>query len=160
MKKEFILGLTRISLGIIFLWSFLDKAFGLGFSTAPEKAWVLGNSPTTGFLTNAVHGPFQTFYNSLAGSLFVDWIFMTGLLLIGISLILGIGVKIAGYSGALMLFLMWTALLPPTNNPVLDDHIIYALVLIFMALSRSGHYLGLGKIWAKTNLVKKYKFLA
>lgn len=31
------------------LWAFLDKTFGLGYSTRVAKAWVNGGSPTKGF---------------------------------------------------------------------------------------------------------------
>ncbi len=158
-KEQYIWAFLRIGMGLIFIWAFFDKLLGLGFGTTAEKAWILGNSPTYGFLTNAVYGPFAPFYNGIAGSLFVEWIFMIGLLLIGLSLTLGIGVKIAGYSGALMLFLMWTALLPPKNHPFLDEHIIEAIVLIGLATVKSGHWWGLGKWWSKTKLVKQYKIL-
>jgi thiosulfate dehydrogenase (quinone) large subunit len=35
----------RISLGWLFLWAFLDKAFDLGHETAHEQAWIRGGSP-------------------------------------------------------------------------------------------------------------------
>ena len=51
MKKEnLIWGILRLALGWIFLWAFLDKVFGLGFATTPEKSWINGVSPTYGFL--------------------------------------------------------------------------------------------------------------
>ncbi len=39
------------------------------------------------------------------------------------------------------MMLMWLAVLPPENNPVVDEHIVYALVLVLLAYhSRSqGH---------------------
>ena len=49
-KEEVIWSLLRISLGLIFLWVFFDKLFGLGFATLPDKSWLLGNSHTFGFL--------------------------------------------------------------------------------------------------------------
>jgi thiosulfate dehydrogenase [quinone] large subunit len=57
---------------------------------------------------------------------------------------------------------MWSALLPPENNPFIDEHIIYATLFIFFALSndRPGQCLGLGGWWSETQLVKKYPFLA
>ena len=51
---------------------------------------------------------------------------MLGLLGIGVALILGIGMRVAAVAGALLLVLMWTAVLPPENNPFMDDHLIYA----------------------------------
>lgn len=158
IKENHLWALLRLGMGWIFLWAFLDKVFGLGFATAADKAWILGNSPTYGFLTFATKGPLASFYQSLAGIGIVDWLFMLGLLLIGLALILGIGVKIAGYSGALMLFLMWTAVLPPEHNPFLDEHIIYALLLILLTKVQSSK-LGLGKWWSNTKLVKRFPYL-
>ena len=120
----------RIGLGWILLWPFLDKTFGLGFDTAPDKSWLAGVSPTYGFLKYATKGPFVDFFHNLAGSKIVEILFMLGLLLIGLALILGILIKIAAYSGASMLFLMWLSLLFPEHNPFLDEHIIYAILLI------------------------------
>jgi|SRR3989344_2033937 len=80
MKRENFLGILRIFMGWIFLWPFLDKLIGLGFTTSPKNAWLNGGSPTTGFLSNATKGPLELFYKTLAGSTVVDWLFMLGLL--------------------------------------------------------------------------------
>jgi thiosulfate dehydrogenase (quinone) large subunit len=157
--EQYIWAFLRICLGWIFLWSFFDKVFGLGFSTASDKSWLLGTSPTFGFLQFGTHGPFSPLFQSLAGSAVVDWLFMLGLLLIGSALILGIGMKIASYSGVLMLLLMWLALIPPEHNPFLDEHIIYSAVLLGLATVNAGQWLGLGKWWSKTGLVNKYSIL-
>lgn len=157
-KSEVVLGLIRIGMGLIFLWAFLDKLFGLGLATVKENAWVLGGSPTFGFLNN-VSGVFQLFFKSLAGNPVVDYIFMIGLLLIGVVLIFGIGMKIASYSGALMFFLMWLAVFPLKNHPFLNDHLIYALILILLPMVKAGYYIGFGKKWSKIKFVKKFRFL-
>ena len=157
-KEEIVWILLRLALGFTFLWAFLDKLFGLNFATSPDKSWLSGVSPPFGFLQNAVHGPFASIYNSLAGSVLVDWLFMLGLLLIGTSLIFGICLRLAGFSGALLMFLMWLSLIPPSNNPFLDEHIIYLLVLIGIAIVKPYHGFGFGKFWY-SNVVKKYKFL-
>lgn len=147
-------------LGWTFLWAFIDKLFGLGFATSGDKSWLDGVSPTFGFLKFASKGPFVGFYQSIAGNPVVDWIFMIGLLLLGVSLILGIGVKIASYSGVLMMALMYSAgFIWPTNNPFVDEHIINAVILLGLALSDSGKYLGFGGWWSQTRLVQKYRFL-
>lgn len=154
-------GVTRLGMGWLFLWPFLDKVFGLGFATASGKGWIDGASPTLGFLKFGTKGPFAEIYQSMAGHPVVDWLFMVGLLLIGLALIAGVGVKIAGWSGALMLILMYTAgYIPPEHNPFLDDHLMYALFMIGLTLVPSGHWLGCGKKWSETKLVKKYPFLA
>ncbi|HLE97062.1 MAG TPA: hypothetical protein VI997_06795 [Candidatus Thermoplasmatota archaeon] len=143
---RYVWAVTRIALGFVFLWAFLDKLFGLGFATPPARAWLAGGSPTRGFLSG-VAGPFAGAFNAIAGNAFVDWVFMIGLLGIGLALVLGIGVRIAAVSGATMLLLMWLAVLPIVNNPFLDDHLVYALVLVGLALERAGRTWGLGRWW-------------
>ena len=95
-------GVLRLGMGWIFFWAFIDKLFGLGFATASGDAWLAGGSPTFGFLNFGAKGPFVEFYNAIAGNVFVDWMFMIGLLAVGLPLLLGIGVKLAGYTGTLM----------------------------------------------------------
>ena len=158
-KIDYVWAILRMSMGLIFLWAFLDKVFGLGFTTTRDKSWISGTSPTFGFLKLGTKGPFSSFYQNIAGNPLVDWIFMIGLLLIGITLILGISVKIAGYSGALMLVLMWTAVLPPEHHPFLDEHIIYMIIMIGLTITNSGEVLGIGKWWGSLDTVKKYRFL-
>ena len=119
----------RLAIGFIFLWAFVDKVFGLGFATTSKNAWMNGGSPTTGFLLNGTHGPLATFFQGLAGVAIVDWLFMAGLLFVGLTLILNKYVFWGAVTGSLMLFLMYIAAFPPSNNPLIDEHIIYILVL-------------------------------
>jgi thiosulfate dehydrogenase (quinone) large subunit len=146
-------GLTRIAIGWVFLWAFLDKTFGLGFATPSEGAWLEGGSPTTGFLEHA-DGTFAGFFNSMAGQGWADWLFMAGLLGIGVALMLGIAMNLASASGALLLVLMWAAELPLENNPFMDDHLVYAGVLALLALMGAGRYLGLGAYWERLPVVR------
>ena len=112
-------GLLRMAVGWIFLWGFLDKLVGLGFATEVGKGWVNGGSPTFGFLNFASKGPFAGFYHGLAGNAVVDWLFMLGLLAIGLPLVLGIGVRIAASIGVVMLLMMYTAgFMPPEHKQV------------------------------------------
>ncbi len=147
-------------MGWIFFWAFIDKLFGLGFATTADKAWLAGGSPTFGFLKFGTKGPFAEFFQGLAGSAIVDWLFMAGLLFVGITLLLGVLVRLGSYVGALMLILMYTAgFLPPEHNPFLDDHLIYAVIMISLSLSHSGQRLGFGRWWSKMKLVEKYQIL-
>lgn len=132
MEKLIFLKL-RIVMALIFLWAFLDKTFGWGFSTLKENAWINGGSPTTGFLTNATRGPLADFFSSLAGVGVVDWLFMLGLLGVGLTLLLNKMVKWGALAGALMMLLMYLAVFPPTTNPFLDSHIVYILVFFLIA---------------------------
>jgi thiosulfate dehydrogenase [quinone] large subunit len=112
------LAVVRISLGFVFLWAFLDKTFGWNYATPAERAWIEGGSPTKGFLSGVDVGPFAGFFNDIAGQAWADWLFMLGLLGIGVALILGIGLRIAAGAAALMMVLMWFAEFPPAQTNV------------------------------------------
>lgn len=124
----------RIVMALIFLWAFVDKTFGLGFATTPDKAWINGGSPTYGFLTFGTDGPFAEIFQSLAGIGLVDWLFMLGLLGVGLTLLFNRFVVWGAVAGSVMMLLMWLATFPPENNPLIDEHIVYVLVLGILAL--------------------------
>ncbi|NUR87065.1 MAG: hypothetical protein HOY71_23535, partial [Nonomuraea sp.] len=86
------------------------------------------------------------FFSSLAGQAWVDWLFMLGLLGVGLALVLGVGLRVAAVAGGLMLVLMWAAELPLANNPFMDEHLVYAIVLVGLAMSGAGQTLGLGNL--------------
>jgi thiosulfate dehydrogenase (quinone) large subunit len=161
---------VRIVTGLVFAWAFLDKTFGLGYATPGERAWINGGSPTQGFLGNIDHGPLATMFQSWAGTWWADWLFMLGLAGIGFALILGVALRITALAGTVMMLLMWAAEWPldrftdagePTmsTNPVLDYHVLYALVMIWLAIAAAGTTWGLGKQWARLDIVQKNPWL-
>jgi thiosulfate dehydrogenase (quinone) large subunit len=152
-------GITRIMLGWIFLWAFIDKALGLGFATERADAWVNGGSPTYGFLEFGTAGPFAGAYQAIAGAAWADWLFMVGLLGLGVALMLGIGMRIAAVSGTVLLVMMWSAALPPATNPFLTYHLIWAVTLIGLAAIGAGRYVGFGRAWERLSIVQKFPFL-
>ncbi|MGB4762434.1 MAG: hypothetical protein WBP12_03720 [Candidatus Saccharimonas sp.] len=156
-KAWYALAITRIMLGFVFLWAFFDKLFGFGVSTVPAKAWLNGGSPTAGFL-GTVDGPFQSLFASIAGlGSFADWLFMLGLLGVGVALVSGAGLRIAAVAGGLILVLMWLASLPIKTNPFVDSHIIYAsIVVVFAAAPRK---LSLANWWISLPYIKKNPWL-
>ena len=149
----------RIVVGFTFLWALVDKLFGFGYATPSERSWINGGSPTKGFLANSADGPFAGFYHDIAGAAWADWMFMLGLAGIGVALILGVAMRIASVAGAALLVMMWSAVLPPENNPFMDDHLVYALVLGVLALSGAGRTLGLGRLWERIPLVARHGVL-
>jgi thiosulfate dehydrogenase [quinone] large subunit len=154
-----VFGVLRIVVGFTFLWAFLDKLFGFGYATPSARSWLNGGSPTKGFLANSASGPFEGFYKDIAGAGWADWLFMLGLAGLGIALMLGIGMRVAAVSGALLYLLMWTVVLPPGTNPVVDDHIIGALVVIALALVHAGDTFGLGRWWKRQPVVQHNRWL-
>jgi thiosulfate dehydrogenase [quinone] large subunit len=157
VASRYVFAVARISIGFVFLWAFLDKLVGLDHATPAAKAWLNGGSPSTGFL-NGVKGPFAEVFHSIAGTP-ADWLFMTGLLGIGLALVLGVGMRIAAGSATVLLVCMWAASLPITTNPFMDDHLIYAVVLVGLALIHAGDTLGLGKRWSRIAVVNRFPAL-
>ena len=159
IRTDYIWGISRILLGWVFLWAFLDKTFGLGFATASSRSWINGGSPTTFYLSNVSGGIFEGFYSSIAGNQIVDVIFMAALLLLGVALILGIGSRISAYGGGLLVLLLWSTQVPPTNNPFIDEHIIYLFLLFGLWRVKAGRTIGLGKWWSNTKIVDRFPWL-
>ena len=164
------LAVLRILFGLTFLWAFLDKLLALGFSTGrdaatgavdrfSDAAWVNGGSPTAGFLGNAADGPFTGLYHAIAGSAWADALFMLGLLGIGVSLTLGVANRLGAASGVVLYVLMWTVVLPPETNPLLDDHILGAATLVVLGLLCAGDTWGLGSRLSRHHLVQRYPVL-
>ena len=166
------LAALRIGFGLTFLWAFLDKLLALGYATGKSaetgavdyfgpNAWINGGSPTFGFLTFGVpqDNPMRESFNNIAGDAWADWLFMLGLAGIGLALTLGIGIRFAAVTGALLYVMMWLAVLPLENNPVIDDHLLGAVALVVFALTLAGDTWGLGKAWAKTHIVRRFPVL-
>ncbi|MDD4185504.1 MAG: DoxX family membrane protein [Candidatus Methanomethylophilaceae archaeon] len=155
------LAILRILLGFMFLWSFLDKMFGLGFSTTSANAMINGGSPTKGFLTYGTDT--LSFLADPTIVQILDVVIMAAFLLLGIALILGIGMKIAAVGGTLLLLMMYVSLFPLTKagstNPIVDYHIMYIFLLWALYLSNAGDILGLGKWWKEQSLVARYPIL-
>lgn len=149
----------RLLLGWSFLWAFLDKMFGLGFATCRvpdsggsidflcDAALINGGSPTYGFLNFATQG-------SHTGGLF-EWMapaapdainladigFMAALLLGGLTLMLGIGVRLGAIGGALLMAFMFLAAdVWPENNPVNSSHVIEMVALLGIATVGAGKF--------------------
>jgi thiosulfate dehydrogenase [quinone] large subunit len=163
------LAVLRIMMSLTFLWAFFDKTFGLGYATPAANAWVDGGSPTKGFLGNVHVGPMQSTLQSWAGSGWADWLFMIGLLGIGLALLLGIGLRVAA-AASVMLAFMWIAEWPPaqvdsaceatsSTNPLIDSHLVYIVVVIALALFAAGDTWGLGRWWAKLGIVDRNRWL-
>lgn len=168
--RAYVFASLRLLTGFVFLWAFLDKTFGLGYATQSGKGWIDGGSPTRGFLGGVAAGPMESTFHSWAGDAWADWLFMLGLLGIGLALIAGVALRFAAAAGTVMMALMWVAEWPPaqtlsdgspsmSTNPFAEYHLIYAVVLIALAAVSAGDTLGVGKLWARLPLVRRSPWL-
>ncbi|MCX4821086.1 DoxX family membrane protein [Streptomyces sp. NBC_01142] len=157
---------ARVLIGFVFLWAFFDKAFGWGYATPSARAWINGGSPTKGFLGGVAVGPLESTFHSWAGDTWANWLFMLGLLGIGAALVSGIALRLAAAAGTVMMALMWAAEWPPakrlsdgapsmSSNPVIDYHVMYAVILIVLAVAAAGRTWGLGKVWQELPFVRR-----
>lgn len=164
------LAVLRIAMGFVFLWAFVDKLFGLGYATPSKGAWINGGSPTAGFLGHLDAGPLRGMFASGAGTGWVDWLFMLGMLGVGVAVILGIGLRVSAVAGSLLMAGMWLAEWPlarfgysgaatSSANPLIDYHVIFALVLIVCAVAYAGRTWGLGRLWEQVGFVKRNPWL-
>jgi thiosulfate dehydrogenase (quinone) large subunit len=174
----------RLLLGWTFLWAFLDKAFALGFSTGRvlddagntvkiaffgDAAWIHGASPTAGAIAFGLKGPFADTIQSVTGftmangphvDAWIDWVYMLSMLLIGLGLITGVMTRIAAVGGIVWLAVFYVATaIWPEHNPFVDEHVIYAVVLLLLIYANAGRYYGLGKIWQRMDVVKDRRYL-
>jgi thiosulfate dehydrogenase [quinone] large subunit len=172
------LSLARIAVGFIFFWAFIDKLFGLGFSTCRttaedgsytvdvmcDSAWINGARMTEGYLGSST-GPFADFFADLGQQAWTDWPYMIGLVGIGLALMLGIGTRVAMYTGVAMLAMMYISHSWPgqggnSTNPFVDEHIIEMLVIVSAVLLEVRYQaIGLGSWWKRMELVQKQRWL-
>ncbi|WP_436925059.1 DoxX family protein [Halosimplex amylolyticum] len=132
------IGYALFSLRVIMGWTF----FYAGITKVLDPEWSV-----RGFLLHAIPegNPFTGLWTVMAN----DWAWLltpmnqVGLTLIGLALILGAFVRFSAFWGAVMMLFYWAAALPLENGLVIDDHIVYALLLFGLGAFGAGRILGL-----------------
>ncbi|KKU16860.1 MAG: hypothetical protein UY26_C0002G0058 [Candidatus Jorgensenbacteria bacterium GW2011_GWA1_48_13] len=118
------------------------------------------NWSAAGYLKGAQ--TFAGFYQWLASDSLlgiVNFVNEWGLTILGVSLILGIGVRLSSILGAILMLLYY---FPVANFPfvehgfIVDDHIIDAAVLAFLAAVRAGRYYGLERWCSNLPICSKF----
>jgi len=142
--------LLRLAMGWLMFYAGITKVL--------DPEWTAAGY---GMSAKTFHGLYEFLVSS--GNIgWIDFINQWGLTLLGISLILGIGVRLSSILGAvLMMFYYFPVLEFPyigTHSYIVEEHIIYALVLILFAATRAGRYFGLEEWFGKTFLKKFPKF--
>ncbi len=130
--------LLRISMGVMFFYAGITKVL--------DSTWT-----AAGYLQGAQ--TFAPLYNWLLQPNIlpvVNFINQWGLLLLGLALISGLFIRYTAWLAALLMLLYY---IPVLNFPyvsqhafLVDEHIIYILVLILLAVTKSGKIFGLDKL--------------
>jgi thiosulfate dehydrogenase (quinone) large subunit len=141
----------RLCMGWTFLWAgiqhFGDAKFVVGF-LSHVKTFHDVYAP----FTNPAVVPTLTFL--------VEY----GHLLIGLSLVSGLLVRISAPFAIMLMLLYWTAhmdfpFIENINNYLVDYHIVYAGVLVYLIIKRAGHVLGLDGLVAEFRAVREARVL-
>jgi thiosulfate dehydrogenase [quinone] large subunit len=130
---------------LLMAWTFLYAASHQVFVSGWSVAGFLRNTKTF----HDVYAPFATPTWAPIISFLVEY----GHLLIGLSLLVGLMVRVSASFGVLLMLLYWTAhmnfpYIENRNNFLIDYHIVYAVVLGFLIYKRAGHVWGLDA-WAE-----------
>ena len=127
--------LLRVLTGWMMFYAGITKVLDPGWSAA---GYLKGAKTFAGFynwLTSPAIMPVINFIN--------EW----GLTLLGVSLILGVSVRLSSVSGAVLMMLYYFPVLDfPYPNPhsfLVDEHIIYVAALLVLAAYRAGRVWGL-----------------
>lgn len=142
-----ILLIVRLAIGWLMFYAGITKIL--------DPTWT-----AQGYLMGAK--TFSGFYAWLALPQNIGWVnFLNewGLTLLGISLILGIGVRLFSVFGAIIMLLYYFPVLEfprVAHGFIVDEHIIYASLLLFLAASRAGRYYGLENWCANLPICKRY----
>lgn len=139
----------RLAIGFMFLWGGYEKI----------ETELGGKMATSGFLKFAVSGPFQVFFNSLAGNPVVDALVVYGELLIGISIMFGIFTRVGAISGIAMNLLFFVSQLPVQNNPIVNEYVIFMLVFLAFVFLVPGRFLGLDGLLQNSSFVERRPIL-
>ena len=144
--------LLRLSLAWVFLYAASHQVLVPDWSVA-------------GFLnsTKTFNGLFTLFTGPVLAPI-ISFLVAYGHLLIGLSLLLGLAVRVSASFGILLMLLYWMAhmdfpYISNTNNFIVDDHIVYALVLALLIATRAGHIYGLDSWAAAQDGIKNSKWL-
>lgn len=130
----------------------------------PETNWT-----AAGYLANAVPegNPFAGTWSAMAGNPLVDLLVMWGLTLTGLGLVLGAFVRWNAFWAAVMMLLFWAASLegglmaglPVAHGFVVDDHVVYAVLLFGLGALGAGRILGVDAVLEELEFVQENRWL-
>jgi thiosulfate dehydrogenase (quinone) large subunit len=154
-------GMTSFDRKIVFIFRFL-MAWTFLYAASHQ---VFGDFSVVGFLktTKTFHALFQPFTSPTLAPI-TTFLVAYGHFLIGLSLLVGLMTRLSAAFGAALLMMYWMAhmdwpYIENHNNFVVDYHIVYAVVLIWLIAKNAGRVAGLDAWAANLSIVKNNAFL-
>lgn len=150
--------LLRIVMGWTMLWAGIDKLREGLDGLQPE--WT-----AAGYLQNAIPeaNPFRDVFVDMAGSSAVDFLVVWGMTLTGIGLLLGLFLRLSAFFAAVMMLFFWlsawTGWFRLEHGWVVDDHLVYAVLLFGLGAFGAGRLLGLDARLERSSLVQNQPWL-
>lgn len=139
-RSDIYIFLLRVSMGVLFFYAGITKVFNPNWSAEGYLKGAKTLPELYNFFLQPNMLPITNFVN--------EW----GLTLLGVSLLLGISVRLSSYLGAALMLLYYIPILhfpyvgTGTTSFLVDQHIIFILVLLFLGEVRAGRIgWGLGK---------------
>ncbi|MFC7128769.1 DoxX family protein [Haloferax chudinovii] len=151
-----VMGWTLFQGGVTKLVTYLDAD--------PSNNWT-----AAGFLANGIPqgNPLMGVWGSMAGSPLIDMLNMWGLTLAGLAIIFGAFVRFSAFWGAIMMLFYWAAALeggilaglPLAHGWVVDDHIVYAVLLFGLGAFGAGRILGVDAYLENMEFVRRNRWM-
>ena len=90
---------------------------------------------------------------------FIDILMMSGMLILGITLIFGFASKLTTIATCAFMLVMYSLHVPPTDNPVVDYHLMLIGLMIAVYLLGGFDRISVQKKWKECFLVKRFPIL-
>ncbi|MFC4448585.1 DoxX family protein [Halorussus aquaticus] len=147
-------GYALFGLRLVMGWTL----FYAGITKVLDPSW-----SAKGFLLHGIPeaNPFGGLWTALAN----DWLWLVdplnqwGLTLVGLALLAGAFVRWSAFWGAVMMAFYWAASLPLSHALVVDDHVVYAMLLFGLGAFGAGRIFGLDQYLEDTEFVKRNGWL-
>jgi len=138
---------------LLMAWTFIYAASHQAF---------VANFSVVGFLnsTKTFHN-FFTIFTAPSIAPIVSFLVAWGHLLIGLSLLVGLMVRVSALFGIALLMTYWMAhmdwpFIENKNNFIVDYHVVYSVVLVYLIVKHAGHVWGLDGWIAKLPLMREH----
>lgn len=141
----------RLVMGWTLFYAGIDKLMA-GDWTA--RGYLMGAATREGSL-------FQGFWQTLATDYIgiVDPLNVWGLTLVGLAVMLGVLLRWSAFWGAVIMLFYYLSSYPLAHSFIVDDHVVYAVLLFGLGAFGAGRLLGVDQYLEKTSVVQNNRWL-